>query len=48
MAEKANLTLDWALQINDAGYYNQAINYLFTKVVNILNGFLIIALLLLA
>ena len=40
--------LDWVLGVHDAGFYNEAINNIYKKVINIVNGFLIIALLLIA
>lgn len=48
MLEKSQKMLDWTLNINDAGFYNQAINNIFKKVISVINGFLIIALLIIA
>lgn len=48
MARQSNIMLDWVLKLHDTGFHNQAINTLFKKMTNIVNGFLIIALILIA
>ena len=44
MARQSNIMLDWVLKLHDTGFHNQEINTLFKKITNIINGFLIIAL----
>jgi len=46
--DKSQKMLNWVLGIHDSGFYNQAINNIYKKVINIVNGFLIIALILIA
>lgn len=48
LAYKSNLMLNWALNLQDSGFYNQEINGMYKRVINVINGFLVIALLLIA
>lgn len=48
MAYRTSLMLDWVLHIHDSGLYNYQINTVYTRVINIVNGFLIVLLLTIA
>ena len=48
MLEKSQKMVDWVLWIHDSGFYSQSINNIYKKVINVVNWFIIIALLIVA